>query len=52
MIGTIVIYLVFIHIFINFSLRMKDYATAHVDSHATSPKVAVLVIQMMELQMN
>ena len=35
-IGTIVIDLDFIHIFINFSLRTKDYVTAHIDSHATS----------------
>ena len=34
--GTIVIDLDFIHIFINFSLRTKDYVTAHIDGHATS----------------
>ena len=41
-IGTIVIDLDFIHIFINFSLRTKDYVTAHIDSHATSTKKCCL----------
>ena len=44
LIGTIVIDLDFIHIFINFSLRTKDYVTAHIDSHATSSKLKILLV--------